>query len=530
MRKSYWITLVALLAIAAGGVTYAITHRMTTLPLVFIWGGILLLLLSFYVNFASVVALLTSRSTKYGANLAIVVSVFVLFLALVGVFSIKYKWRVDLTATGRYTLSPQTIKILGSLDRDVEAVAFYRGDERTRQMMYDLLEEYSYYSTRFKFWFVDPDKKPAVAAKYGVTSYRTTLFISGDNEEMLGFESEEKLTNALLKVIRDEQKAVYFTKGHGESSIEDFQKDGYKGAKDAMEKENYLVKEILLVNSDGVPEDASLLVVAGPEKDLLPSELGMVSEYLDRGGKILFALDPGDLPATSAYLEAYGFTIGGDIIVDNLSQIYGANYLTPVVTDYDGRHPLTSEFNLATFYPIVRSVEVTEDPAQGRFNLALTSPSSWAVIDMKSLGGDRVAFNPKTDRKGPLSVAAVTAIEVEVDGAPEAGDELTSESPETPPKDKELRKWGKILVIGDSDFANNTHINLAGNRDFFLNIIGWLNEETDLISIRQRSSELSPLTLTMTQSRFVFWLSVIIMPSLVAIVGVAVLMRRRSGG
>src|SRR3989338_4701703 len=115
-----------------------------------------------------------------------------------------------MTSTKRYTLSDQTLKLLGSLKKYIEVIAFYRSDERTRQAMHDLLSEYKHNSSRFKYSFVDPDKDPLIAAKYNVTSYRTTLIKSGNKEEVVGFESEEKLTNAILKVSRDEVKTVYF--------------------------------------------------------------------------------------------------------------------------------------------------------------------------------------------------------------------------------------------------------------------------------------------------------------------------------
>ncbi len=158
-----------------GGITYAITGEMSTFPLTMIWIGLLSLLLFVYTYFAEIREFIAKRSTKYAFNTAIMTMIFMLIVGLIGIMSVKYKLRVDLTENKRYTLSSQTVKILQSLKNDVEAIAFYRSDERTRQAMHDLLKEYSYYSRRFSFRFVDPDKSPAEAVKYGVTSYRTTL-------------------------------------------------------------------------------------------------------------------------------------------------------------------------------------------------------------------------------------------------------------------------------------------------------------------------------------------------------------------
>jgi len=232
------VGLIGLFAVAAGGITYAIKGEMETYSIAMLWVGLLAFLYYFYVSFPDLKASLTGRSAKYGANTAFMILVFFLILVLVSYMSSRYKVRWDLTATKRYTLSDQSKKIVKALKKDVSAVAFYRSDERTRQAMEDLLHEFSQLSSKFTYQFIDPDKQPGAAAKYGVTAYRTTLIKSGDNQQDVGFESEERLINAILKVTRDEVKTVYFLKGHGENDIADIQNMGYKAIKEAIEKEN----------------------------------------------------------------------------------------------------------------------------------------------------------------------------------------------------------------------------------------------------------------------------------------------------
>lgn len=518
------------LCIAVGGITLAITGEAGSFALAMIWVGLLALLLFFYINFSSIKIFIAKRSTQYGANMAVMIVVFITIMGLIGVMSVKYKWRVDLTAQQRYSLSKQTVKILKSLKHDVEAIAFYRSDGRTRQSMYDLLKEYSYHSPKFRFWFIDPDKKPIEAAKFGVTAYRTTLIKSNNNEELVGFESEDKLTNALMKVIRNEVKTIYFVKGHGENNIEDETEYGYKMAKQAIEKESYPVRELLLAGVEHIPEEVSVLVISGPQKDFIPSELAKITEYIARGGNVLFMLDPALLPELSNYLNGYGFELHNDIIVDKLIRIVGTNYLTPVVTEYKKEHPITADLNnIYTFFPIARSVTIAEDPGKGRYNLAKTSSSSWARSTGK-LDKDNLEFDANKDTQGPLNIMAVSVVKVaNKDNAPAKKpastplDAITG----TDAADGQLHKFGKIIVIGDSNFAGNTHIRLAGNKDLFLNTVNWLAEEHSLISIRQKERGTSPLTLSNAQGRMVFWFSVVIMPSLIMMIGFAVVTRRR---
>lgn len=501
--------------IAAGGITYAITGAMGNLPVTMIWMGLLALLLFFYIYFPEIREFITKRSTKYAFNTAIMSGVFFLIIVLIGVMSIKYKVRVDLTENSRYTLSPQTVKILKSLKDEVEVIAFYRSDERTRQAMVDLLSEYHYHSPKFNFHFVDPDRDPIEAVKYGVTSYRTTLLKYGKKQEIVGTESEDKLTNSLIKLISNDVKVFYFVKGHGEKRIESKEESGYGYIKEAIERENHQARELLLTSVEKIPEDAAVLVVAGPETDYLQSELDKITAFVKKGGRVLFMLDPGGAPGLAKYLASFGFELKNDLIIDKMSQVYeGGNILMPVVVGYLKDHPVTKDFDLGTIFPIARSVHIKEDPAKGSWDLATTSDKSWTINGLIPTKADE-EFNPDKHKRGPISVVAVTAVEVNL------GDKKIAEGQES------LKTWGKILVAGDSDFASNKFLKVLGNKDFMLNMLNWLAEENTLISIRKKEPGLTPLLLTAVQGKIVFWLSVVIVPSLLLVMGIGVTARRR---
>ena len=547
MKMKGSILLLGILApafIVMGVIIYSVTDEMGNLPLSLIWIGLLALLLLFYGNFSGIRRLFSQRSTKYSVNMLFMIVVFVGILGMISAMSIKYKVRIDLTEDKRYSLSQQTVKLLKSLDQDVEAIAFYRGDERTRQEMEDLLREYAYHSPRFKYWFIDPDKRPAEAARYGVTSYRTTLLRYGDKQETIAFESENKVTNALIKVLRGREKSVYFIKGHGENSVADAKEYGYANIKKFMEQESYLVRELLLVGEASVPEDADLVVISGPRSDMSASELAKISDFIQRGGSAFFLLDPAPIPGIVQYLDGYGFDVGSDIVVDKLVRIMGTNYLTPVVMDYDKEHPITRDMaNIYTFFPIARSVEIKTDPDKGRYTLAKTSSSSWAR-SKGELKDENTRFDPALDRRGPVGMMAVSSIRLTTETKPPEAQEarvpeatvqeVTTQKVVQPsaleaPKEG-ITRWGKIVVMGDSNFAGNTHVQLAGNRDLFLNVVNWLAEEEAMISIRKKEPGISPLMLTTTQGRLVFWVAVILLPSFFLVIGVGVVFRRRWAG
>ena len=279
--------------------------------------------------------------------------------------------------------------------------------------------------------------------------------------------------------------------------------------------------ELLLAGVERIPDEVSVLVVSGPQKDFVPSELEKITEYIARGGSAMFMLDPAPLTQLSAYLNGYGFDVHSDIIVDKLIRISGTNYLTPVVTEYKEDHPITTDLtNIYTFFPVARSVDIKEDTATGSYNLAKTSSSSWAR-HTGTLDQDNVEFDPARDTQGPLNIMAVNVLETR--------DADKAQNKQQTPEDTngQIQKYGKIIVIGDSNFAGNTYFRLAGNKDLFLNTLNWLAEEHSLISVRKKEPGVSPMTLTNAQVRLVFWFSVVIMPSLILMIGIAVIARRK---
>jgi len=88
-------------------------------------------------------------------------------------------------------------------------------------------------------------------------------------------------------------------------------------------------------------------------------------------------------------------------------------------------------------------------------------------------------------------------------------------------------KSSRIAVIGDSDFATNSFFHLLGNGKLFLSTINFLAAQENLIGLEPKSLDIPRVNLTNTQMKGTFFLSIILIPALMAIIGVAVWWRRR---
>jgi ABC-type uncharacterized transport system involved in gliding motility auxiliary subunit len=81
--------------------------------------------------------------------------------------------------------------------------------------------------------------------------------------------------------------------------------------------------------------------------------------------------------------------------------------------------------------------------------------------------------------------------------------------------------------VGDSDFASNSYLGIQGNRDLFLNTVGWLAQQENLISIRPHEADDRRITMTAQTQRLVTWASILGIPLVVFGLGILSWTRRR---
>jgi len=478
--------------------------------------GLIAILAYLALNFNALQALLARRSVKYGAN-AMVMSLLVLGICMmVEAISTRHDFRLDLTTNNRFTLSAQTRKVLDGLGNDIKILAFFNTEQPDRAAFEDLLKQYTNLSSRISYEFIDPDSNPARARQYEIKSYGTAVLETSDRQEKIDISSEEALTNGLIKVTRAGQKTIYALAGHGERGLADVGEKGLNQLQKALENENYAVKELILMQQAAVvPDDAAVLLVAGPQTDLVPAESEALTAYLQKGGQAVFLLDPDQAPGLTAFLKPYGVELGDNMVIDPLSRIFGAGYDMPVASQYEA-HPITEDFTSATFFPIARSVQLSAPlPEQvAAQTLLSSSPQSWGETNQAELQQGSVEFTDGSDLQGPVPLAAVVTVKQTPAGVSPAPDDAK-------PAD------ARLVVFGDSDFASNAYLGLSGNEDLLLNSLSWLAEEEDLIAIRAKNQDTAPLMLTQFQGQLAFLLAMFVLPVSVIAAGVLVFIQRR---
>ncbi len=442
-----------------------------------------------------------------GANWALYTVLGIAIVVSANYFANRYTRRWDLTPTKKYSLSPQTLKMLKGLNRDVAVYIFDR-KEGLREGR-DLVENYSKASTRLKVRYVDPDREPSLARQFAVRSYGTVVVAAGDRHFEAQGATEEGISNALIRVLKG-QKTVYFVQGHGERDLDSSERTGYSKIKKQFEDENYVVKTLFLLQKMEIPSDCSILVIAGPHNDYLPQEIDTIRKYVAEGGRLMVMLDAGEeVPNLAKLLAEWSVNDQHDLVVDMnpVAQLFGTGPEMPLIIKY-GSSPIVQPLaRTATLFPITRSFAVGKDYKSNVTvdSLCETSAESFGVADWNPKMR-QVAFRVGKDYKGPLSVAVSGTLSGEGD----------------------KKAQGRFVAVGTSSLiANNVLIPQFGNRDLFMNMVNWLSAEEDLISIRPKPPESQHLTMTARQMDRAFDLGVYGLPLAIVLMGASVWWRRR---
>lgn len=453
---------------------------------------------------------LHARQTKYATYAATYTVVVLAILSAANVLANRYNKSYDATSNKRYSLSDQTVKIVKGLKQD--ATITYFDQAKSWRQAKDQLDLYANLSRKIHVKYVDPDKEPQVAREAGIRNYGTAVVQIGTNKNEAKSLTEEGITGAFIRDLKNTARTVCFVTGSGEHLIDESGRDGYSQFKDLLAKEEYTAKSVNLLQKAEVPSDCTVLVVGGPSGDYVQPEVDAVKKYVEDGGRALFLLDPplkvgrsqvADNNALTGLLQSWGVTPDKDLILDlnPVGQMLGVGPQVALVTSY-GSHAIVNEMKRsATGFPLSRSLQIKNTDKSTVEKLFDSSGSSLATDNLDSPKID--PRDPK-NKKGPLTIAAA--------GSYNTGKENSQ---------------GRFVVVGSSAWLANSFLGFNGNSDLALNTMNWLSSDEDLISIRPKERDDRRITLTRAQFNWIRTTSQFVLPLIVVFAGVSVWWRRR---
>lgn len=453
----------------------------------------------------------------------------VLSLAVIGIFivltlflhSLK-GFQADLTKNKSFTLSEQTINKLKSLDQDVKIIAFTNPSSAdpfiTRQVS-DLAAEYKKLSSHIAFEEHDILKEPSVAQQYQITDGSgVVLFISGDNRKEVSyyqmfsggqngsysFSGEEKFTQSIVSLTSKTKHPVYFLTGHNEIPLTNM-----SIFRSALEGENYEAKELNLLREGKIPDDASVLFILGPQTDLTDKEAQLIGDYLKNKGKLYFGFGFNKDMTTAwknidALLATFGIQDQHAIALEpKQTTLYDPLTIVPEF----GSHEITDKLRANGLLTLItQAIAMTNDPNNATYTASVmlkTTDKAYGETNIAQLLQSKTTNDDK-DIKGPLNLAY--AVSAKDGGKP------------------------KAIVLGGFTPLVDQVISQQGNRDFALNSVNWLEEQTDLVTIRPRQGDAyQQITLTSGQANSIFIFTIVLFPLLFLVIGGVIWWRRRKG-
>lgn len=453
-----------------------------------------------------------------------VLLVAILFVAFIGINILVQKLDlqdIDVTANQLYTLSDASKKEAQTINEDIKI--YLIGFEENTSLG-DLVKQYNRVNEKITYEVIkDIQDRADLKSKYGITDETQVIIIETSSknkiltaDELYTYDyttyqqidiSEEKITNALLDLTIEEKTKIYFLTGHNE----------YSTTSDMTILAAYLENEVndvetldLLVTPE-VPQDTSLLVIGSPQKDFLDTEVEIITNYINKGGKILWMNDPtftGDtFPNIQKILDLYGVTFGNGIILEQDTSkmaLQSPNYIIPNITTTTATKDIATDGGILLIN--AGKITLADDEKLEELNVTnetilTTSNSAIYRQDISNTSTSKLS----TDEQGSFTVGTKLT-------------KLIDDNQST------------LYVISNNFFAIDYPITVGSsqvspiqfynNKDYILNTIAELTNREDSISIRK---DTGVVTYTATEQQdTIIKIIIFSFPALIILIGIII--------
>jgi len=404
-------------------------------------------------------------------------------LVAIQLMFVKYNKRIDLTASEKFSLSEQSLKILKGIEDRILIKAFY--EKGKYYEVYDQLSKFSTKSSLINIKMVNMDLNQKLSRDYNIIRSGQCVLFCGERYRRIQAPTEAKVISAIIALTTKEKRKILFLYGHGERRLGSNKDEGLSVLGAELQEEYYDLEDRALLRGDVIESGVDLVVFCGPGKDLVVGEAEVLNEYLKSGGSVLILLDPGIFPEFEKFLTQYGIHLRDDIITDEKNRFINKDRFSPIVSVIT-EHVITEGIKAAIFFSMARSVARTKNQPPG------VEAQDFLMSSQTSQSIPYEASKHTKVYPGPVPVAVLAQVKNE----------------------KEPGSSGRLVVVGDSDFVSNGTISQLANKDLILNVVSWLVSREELIGSRPGHSPYAYQSLTPGHARLLFWSTVVIMPCL----------------
>ena len=442
--------------------------------------------------------------------------------------SLQFQFNADWTNNQRNTPSDATISLLQKITEPIHIRAFVReSDAALISETKHLVKKYQRFKANITLEFTDPTKEPDLIRELGLRGDGELLLQLGERSEIALASTELNLTNALYRLSRASERWILFLEGHNERSPYGDTNYDYSAWTKMMKSKGLRVRGYNLASNPNIPTNTSVLVVADPQKDLLPGEINILLDYIDKGGNLLWLIEPKELITLEPLAEALGIELISGMVVDPNTQLLGINDIRFTLIPEYPKSPITNNFTTMTIFPTAKALEFYGTEDWDAVDILETLPRTWSETDEFT---PEVTLDAGQDIPGPLVIGlslsrtpTLEEIEESMDLEAETFSELDSQLAALEPTQEQQR----IVVIGDSDFASDAYVGQAGNLDLAMNIVNWLTNDETFIDIPHKTNSDLAFELTKIKQIIIGVGFLLVIPLLLLLSGIIIWYRRR---
>lgn len=452
-----------------------------------------------------------SRNQLRLQNIIFVV-LFSVTVALLAWLSNQYRLESDWTKNNRNTLSDVSIKLLQQMPAPVKITTFIPEGNllSNRQYINELVEKYKKYKADITLEIINPDLAPDLVRQLQVTNYGEVVVEYEERNEHIAQLNEQTLTSTLQRLLRQGERRILFVSGHGERKPDGQANYDWNNFA-AKLKTKGITTELLKLNETPNIPDVAAIVIASPQTDFLPGEVKLIIDYVKGGGNLLWVKDPGEsLYGLRPLADLFGIDFYPGTIVDPTAQMM--NVKDPsfsIVTNYPA-HAITRNFQYITIFPqAVGIIHANVNKEWLASPFLQTVSRSWSETGL--LKG-AVDYNADKDFVGPLTI----------------GLSLTLKDKDEEENNKDPVKKQRIVILGDGDFLSNTYLGNQGNLNIGHNIINWISNDDNFISIPSSTAVDTQINMSELMGAIIGLLFLVVLPLGLLISGTYIWYKRRS--
>ncbi len=403
--------------------------------------------------------------------------------------SARYSFEADWTATGSNTLSKASTVLLGRLKDPVFITSYATEDDNIRRSVTSIIKRYQRHKPDLTLNFINPDLVPDEIRTLGITLNGELLIKYQGRQETLKNISEQNITNVLQRLARSGERWLTFLDGHGERKAQGTANHDLGNWVQHLETKGFKTQTHTLAQNPQLPDNSSVLILAGPQVNFLPGEVKLIKQYVTDGGNLLWLSDPGDLHGLMPLARTLGISFETGTIVDPTTQMLGLNDPRfALVAEYPN-HEITKNIEALTLYPQAVGLKLIPPPGWTSHNLLRTESRSWS--ETGKIAGS-IQFNKGSDVLGPFTLGVALTRKI-----PSIDIQAVSDQSSNPPIDNDTTTQ-RIVIIGDGDFLSNAYLGNGGNLKIGINIINWLAHDDNFIDIPvkmaiDKNLQLSPI-------------------------------------